>query len=268
VAVLVTATAMGRAAWTRHSARLVSRLSSTPLRTRPQGDAYDPARVPPPVARYFAFVLPAGHPIVAIAHLRFDGTFAAKPNKWTPFTAEQHVRTDPPGFVWDAHIAMTPSVYVRDSYTDGDGTMEARMAGVVPLVHQHGTPEMASASLMRFLAEAVWFPTALLPRDGLSWSAVDDSTARVTLTDRPTTVSLDVSFGPRGEITTVSGMRYRDVNGTPVLTPWIGHHTRYARSGGMMIPTEGEVAWALPTGVEPYWRGRLIDATYELAQPF
>jgi len=30
-----------------------------------------------------------------------------------------------------------------------------------------------------------------------------------------------------------------------------------------MIPTSGDVAWVPPTGPEPYWRGRLVAATFE-----
>jgi hypothetical protein len=221
--------------------------------------------LPPPVARYFAFALSPEQRIIAGAHLRFTGTFAAKPNAWAPFTAEQEVRAVPPGFVWDARIAMMPvaAVRVRDSYVLGEGAMRAAAAAIIPVVNQHGTPEMAAASLQRFLAEAVWLPTALLPREGLSWSAIDDTSARVALTDGPTTVSLDVTFGPRGEIERISTMRYRDVKGTPVLTPWVGHHTDYERLDGMMIPTSGDVAWVLPGGPEPYWRGRLVAATFD-----
>jgi hypothetical protein len=229
---------------------------------------FDPSRLeglPAPVTRYFAFALSPGQRIIGRAHLRSTGTFAAKPNAWAPFTAEQHVRTEPPEFVWNARIAMMPlvPVRVRDSYVGGEGSMRATLAGLVPIVSQHGTPEMAAASLQRFLAEAVWYPTALLPREGLSWSAIDDTSARVTLTDGPTTVSLDVTFGSRGEIETISTMRYRDVKGTPVATPWVGHHRDYMRLSGMMIPTAGDVAWVLPTGPEPYWRGRLISATFD-----
>ena len=222
-------------------------------------------RLPPPVARYFEFALTPGQRPITRAHLRFTGTFAAKPNAWAPFTADQHVTPLPPGFVWDARIHMMPvlPVRVRDSYVNGTGAMRVTVAGIVPMINQRGTPEMASASLLRFLAEAVWLPTALLPRDGLSWSAIDDTSARVTLTDGATTVSLDVQFTPRGEIRTVSAMRYRDVNGTPVLTPWVGTHGEYVRMDGMMIPTVGEVAWMLPEGRTPYWRGRLVEATFD-----
>ena len=260
--------AFGSFTWSRTTSRLVARLKESGSASVTEPAVFDVTRLeglPAPVARYFTFVLSPGQRIIAGAHLRFTGTFAAKPNAWAPFTAEQDVRARPPGFVWDAHIAVMPvvAVRVRDSYVGGVGAMRGVAAAVIPVVNQHGTPEMAAASLQRFLAEAVWYPTALLPRDGLSWSPIDDTSARVTLTDGPTMVSLDVTFGPRGEIDRVSTMRYRDVKGAPVLTPWVGHHTDYERIGGMMIPTSGEVAWVLPAGPEPYWRGRLVAATFD-----
>jgi hypothetical protein len=262
------AIALGTWTWNRTTSRLVARLQEAGRATASEPVAFDVARLeglPPPVARYFTFALPPGRPIIAAAHLRFSGTFATKPNAWVPFTAEQDVRATPPGFVWDARIAMMPvvPVRVRDSYVGGAGAMRGVAAAVIPVVNQHDTPEMAAASLQRFLAEAVWYPTALLPREGLSWSAVDDTTARVTLTDGPTTVSLDVAFGSRGEIDRVSTLRYRDDKGSLVLTPWVGHHADYERIGGMMIPTSGEVAWVTPTGPKPYWRGRLEAATFD-----
>ena len=223
------------------------------------------AGLPAPVARYLAFALAPGQRIIARAHLRSRGTFAARPNAWAPFTAEQEIQTGPPEFDWKARIAMMPlvAVRVRDRYVGGEGSMRATVAGLVPIVNQHGTPEMAAASLQRFLAEAVWYPTALLPGDGLSWSAIDDRSARVTLTDGPTTVSLDVVFGSTCEIERISTMRYRDVKGTPILTPWVGDHRDYRWVSGMMIPTSGDVAWVLSNGPEPYWRGRLISATFD-----
>jgi hypothetical protein len=260
----------GTRAWTRHTERLVARLWGV-AETGDRADAFAPFDVrqleglPAPVARYFTFALTPGQRAVRRAHLRFDGTFAAKPDAWAPFTADQHVTARPPGFVWDARIAMMPvvPVRVRDSYVDGEGSMRAAAASVVSLTNQHGTKEMAAAALQRFLAEAVWLPTALLPRDGLTWSPIDDDNARVTLTDGATTVSLDAHFTPKGELESISTMRYRDVNGTPVLTPWFGTHTDYQRIEGMMIPTRGEVAWVLPAGPAPYWRGGIVEARFD-----
>ena len=125
---------------------------------------------------------------------------------------------------------------------------------------------MAAGALSRYLGEAVWCPTALLPSAGVSWTPIDDSTARATLTDGAVTVSSDFHFGPRGEIVGASMMRYRDVNGRGVPTPIEAYITgEYRRVSGMMIPTAGEVEWVLPEGRLRYWRGRVVNAEYAVA---
>jgi hypothetical protein len=52
-------------------------------------------------------------------------------------------------------------------------------------VDQRGTPEPAQVELMRYLAKAVWYPTALLPRQGVRWDLIDEATARASLTFSP-----------------------------------------------------------------------------------
>jgi hypothetical protein len=125
---------------------------------------------------------------------------------------------------------------------------------------------MASASLVRYLAEAAWLPTALVPSEAVVWQAIDDARARVTLTDRGTSATVDVAFGERGEIERVSANRFRDVHGTPVLTTWAGRFMEYARIDGMMIPTAAEVAWIIAGEPVPVWRGRIVKAEYEMSR--
>ena len=223
------------------------------------------AGLPAPAVRYFAFALTPGQPLIRRARLKWSGEFLMRTGgAWSPFTAEQHYTVRPPGFVWDAAIRMAPllAVRVRDGYVDGEGAMHARVAGLVPVVDQHGTPEMAAGTLGRYLAEAVWLPTALLPSEGVTWTPVDDSTARATLSDRGTTVWIDFHFGAQGEIVRASTDRYRDVNGTAVLMPWVGHFREYKRVRGVMLPTAGEAEWVLPEGRLPYWRGRIASVEY------
>src|SRR5690606_23810556 len=132
-----------------------------------------------------------------------------------------------------------------------------------PVVHEAGGPELASSALHRYLAESAWLPTALLPRDGLQWEAVNGSTARVTLRDSGVEVSLDVHFAASGAIERVEADRYRDVNGEAVLTPFVGRFRAYGEVDGMRIPLEAEVEWLLPAGPLSYWRGRITDIAYE-----
>lgn len=254
--------------WNRATARAVAHLGPPAGRGAGTFDLAQLAGLPDPVARYFRFALTAGQPIIRRATLRTEGDFLARPGgAWSRFAAVQHFAADPPGFVWDARIRMAPlmTVRVRDGYVNGEGSMLGRIWGVVPVMDQRGTPALAAGALVRYLAECAWLPTALLPRPGLSWSAIDDAAARVRLTDGATTVTLDVHFAPGGEVVRVSAMRHRDVNGVGALTPWTGGFGEYTRVSGMMIPRWGEVEWGLPDGPMPYWRGRVVDAAYEPA---
>jgi hypothetical protein len=182
-----------------------------------------------------------------------------------PFTATEEFHVSPPGFVWDAHIRVAPllAVRVRDSYLDGTGAMQAKLVALASVVNEGGTPEMATGSLLRYLAEAVWLPTALLPSSGVRWEDVDDSTARATLTDSDNTATMEVHFGPRGEIERISARRHRDVHGTPVLTLWQGRFWDYTHVNGMMVPRQSEVGWVLPDGWFPYWRGSTTASEFE-----
>jgi hypothetical protein len=263
--------AVGTARWHRETARAVGLLGGA--ERAPDGKETVFTRemldgLPAPVARYFQFALAPGQRLIRRARVEHAGTFAARPGRWAPFASVQQVAVRPPGFVWDAAIRVGPGVQVRvrDSYLRGDGSMQAAAAALVTVVDQRGTPEMASASLMRYLAEAPWFPTALLPVEGVEWRTVDDSTARATLADAGTSVTVDFHFGAGGEIVRVSADRYRDVGGTPVLTPWVGRSWDYERRHGMMIPTAGDVQWVTPGGSLPYWRARVVAVEYELAR--
>jgi hypothetical protein len=217
------------------------------------------AFLPAPVRRYFLFALKPGQPMIQHARVVQTGRFRAGgfDSKWNPFAAVQHFAAGPPGFVWDARIHMAPllTARIRDSYIRGRGAMRGRIASILPIVDRSDTHELAEGALQRYLAEAVWLPTALLPGQGVVWEPIDGSTARATLSDHGVTVSLDFEFGDTGEIVRCyTDARYRDVNGDFVATPWACCYGDYAQVDGMMIPHSGETEWILPEGWYSYCR--------------
>jgi hypothetical protein len=156
-------------------------------------------------------------------------------------------------------------VHIRDSYRGRTGAMLGRLGAVVPVVDEGGTPQIAESALGRWLGEAAWFPTALLPGGAVRWEAIDDSTARATVSDGEVRASAEFHFAPTGEIARVTMQRYRDVDGSAVLTPFEGEYAAYERRNGVMIPTRAEVAWLLPEGRFTYWRARPERIEYEIA---
>ncbi|MEW6335305.1 MAG: DUF6544 family protein [Thermodesulfobacteriota bacterium] len=227
--------------------------------------------LPAPVQRYLRASLTDGQPVVSAVTMAHRGTFNMRESGegWKPFTSTQRVITRRPGFDWDARIAVMPAVTVRvhDAYIAGEGVLQAALYGLVTLVEMRGTPEIAQGELMRFLAEAPWYPTALLPGQGVRWEAVDGTSAKATIRDGETTVALLFRFDDQGLIASVRAeARGRAVGGAMIPTPWEGRWGGYEVRDGMRVPTEGEVAWLLPGGPKPYWRGRVTRLAYEFAR--
>ncbi len=230
-------------------------------------DLAETEKLPEPVRRYFHQALKDGQLLISQTYLVQKGGFRTKPEAegWAKLSARQAFSSDPRAFVWDAKIAMAPAVSVRvfDAYRNGEGTMKAALFSMVPLADIQGSKEIDQGALMRYLAEAVWFPTALLPSQGVAWEAIDENRARATVTDDGNTVSLEFSFNDQGEIVAVySPARYREADGAFIPTPWEGRFADYTDVNGYRVPLEAEVAWHLPEGVFSYWRAMIVEIHY------
>ncbi len=236
--------------------------------------SYDPktvAGLPAPVQRYFRTVLKNGQPLVVGAHVEHEGTFnmSEAGEQWKPFTSSQYVVTARPGFLWDARIRMAPGMtaLVHDAYIEGEGLLAAKLFGLLTVMEQPSTPELAQGELMRFFAEAVWYPTALLPGRGVVWQGIDGSRARASIEDGGTAVELFFTFNSDGLITRVrSEGRFRETDGVMTPMPWEGSFWDYEERDGMLVPIEGEVAWITEDGPLPYWRGSIRKIEYEYAE--
>jgi hypothetical protein len=258
--------------WTARTQRLRAALDAARAPVRPLVvDFRELDGLPPPVQRFFRAVLKEGQPLVAGVRLQHAGLFnmGETTDQWKAFTSDQQVVPQRPGFDWDGRIAMLPGLPVRvhDAYVAGDGILHASLLGLYAVADLRGGGDMAQGELMRFFAEMTWYPTALLPSQGVRWGSVDDRSASATLTDEQNSVALRFTFHADGPIDTVhAAARARMVGGTLVQTPWQGRFWNYQERAGMRVPLDGEVAWLLPEGAKPYWRGRITDITFEFAR--
>lgn len=262
----------GTARWQRATHRLrEQQLAARRSARAPTYDAQEIDSLPAPVQRYFRTVLQDGQPIVSTAQVATEGQFVVGETRenWHGFHAQQMFTAQPPGFDWDARINMAPgiAVFVRDAYIVGKAALHAEVMGLITVADTNGTPELAQGELLRHLAETLWFPTALLPSQGVTWEAVDDTTARATLIDSATSVWLEFRFGQDGLIAAAwTPGRFGTFQGAMQAQPWHVTYRAYAQREGMLIPLESEVVWQLPEGDFPYWRGRVTDVAYAYAE--
>jgi hypothetical protein len=224
--------------------------------------------VPEPVRGYFENVLKDGQGYVSSVTLKQEGELrlGGIDSAWNPFTATQYITADAPGFFWDAKVRLWPLTYLRikDIYLDGKGRASVSLFGLIPLGGDEANPELNEGELLRYLAESVWYPTALLPSEGVRWKEIDDSTAEATLEYGGVSASLTFHFDENDIVTKVHAEeRPRRVDDGYEPTPWTGHWHDYETHSGMRVPSAGEVVWHLPEGEMEAWRGSITDISYD-----
>jgi len=266
--------AYGTKRWTESMRMLTGRLEAGRINEKvrtPSPARFDSRELeglPAPVQRYFRAVLKEGQPIIAAVTVELAGTFnlSATEERWKPFTSRQRIVARRPGFLWDAQVSMLPGVVVRvvDSYIAGEGLLRATILGMFTVADVSGGGEIARGEFMRFFAEAAWYPTALLPSQGVRWEAVDDRSANATIVDGPLTLTLLFRFNDADLIDSFRAeARGAGVGKEMVMVPWEGNWSNYQTRDGMTVPFTGEVAWMRPEGRKSYFLGAITSLTYE-----
>ena len=222
--------------------------------------------LPAPVQRYFRAVLQDGQPFIVAARFELAGSINMSANgaNWKPFTSWQRAVVHRPGFLWNGSVSMFPGLiaHVHDSYIAGVGTLHAAMLGLFTVADVRGGGEIARGEMMRYFAEAVWYPTALLPSQGVRWDAVDEHSAHATLIDGPAQVALLFSFDDAGLVTSIhSDARGSGAGKDMVMQPWDCSLSNYQLRHDMLVPTRGEVS----KGGLSYFVGELTSLSYEFS---
>ncbi len=264
--------AFGRSRWASATQSQMALLEAARV-PQPAGryDARELGGLPAPVQRYFRAVLEDGQRMIAAASFELAGriNMSATGENWKAFTSTQRAVTHRPGFLWNARVAMLPGLaaHVHDSCIAGTGTLHAALLGLFTVAKVQGGGEIARGELMRYFAEMAWYPTALLPSQGVRWEAVDEVSANATLVDGPISLTLLFRFDAAGLVASVHAeARGSGVGKDMVMLPWDCSVSNYQRRQGMMVPTVGEAAWVRPEGRKPYFIGNLTSMVYEFAR--
>lgn len=224
---------------------------------------------PAPVARYLRLALRNPKPIREVRLIQ-EGTLRTDPagERWMPFSAEQVVVPPANGFVWNARVGVAPLLHVRvhDSLIEGQGAGQVSLLSAIALSGVAGTPEMNSGALHRYLAEAVWYPTALLPSHTLKWTPIDASKALATLTNHGISVSLEFWFAETGEVSGIyTPARWGTFAGGYRQAAWEGHFRGYREHDGVLVPAEGEVGWYVEGEWRAVWKGTITAFQVQFA---
>jgi len=221
--------------------------------------------LPAPVQRYMNYTGVVGTPWIDSVRLKQKGTFRmAAERPWMPVTAEELYTTNPPSLIWNARFKLfgLPLLRAKDRYEAGQGHMYGKLAGLYTVFDARGE-ELNQATMIRYLNEMMWFPTAFLG-DNITWEAVDDHSARVTFNDHGKSVSAEMFFDEDGRLTNFKTMRYREMEGDFSLDPWSTPIVAYGRLAGLNLPVRGSAVWNLESGDLTYADLEITTVEYNI----
>ncbi|MCZ4408793.1 hypothetical protein O3Q51_08240 [Cryomorphaceae bacterium 1068] len=209
-----------------------------------------------------------GKQAIANVHLVQELRLRLKPEQtsWNEGIAEQYFTTQPPAFNWSIRTQMNAilSVVGRDKFEKGKGEMSIKLFSLIPVANAKNDQKVDQATLQRYLAEIVWFPTAALSQY-IEWERIDAYTARATMKYNGTEGSGDFYFSKDGTFEKFVAMRYRDSNDAEP-TEWSVMATKTEERNGIKIPVECEAAWTIDDGKRTWLKLKVTDIHYNVKE--
>lgn len=266
VAVSVLAIGLGLVIWTTslpraYEARRAKAMAVPREEARLLTEA-DIAPLPPPVRRYIALTGSIGRPVVTEVMLQFDATMydaPGAPGMTGPVV--QYERFDLPRrlFLMKTWMKGLPVAVLHD-FNQNRATIRVRLAGLVNVVDVGG-PELTRAETVTILNDLCFFAPSRMIDPRLTWTEINDSSAKVAFTLGPNTVSAELVFNAAGELVDFvsddRGMLEKD--GTLRIQRWTTPMTAYRDFGGWQLASEGDAIWHQPEGPFTYGHFRLTQ---------
>jgi hypothetical protein len=219
--------------------------------------------LPLPVQKWLMASGIVGKIATQTVRLKQTGAMRSKPDgSWMSIAAEQYFIVSKPAFIWKAKVKVAPllSLVARDKYVDGRGNMLIKLLALFKIADSKGQ-EIDQGSMLRYLAETIWFPTAALSSYN-HWEPIDSLSARATMTNGGITASGTFHFNERGDVTAFEAKRYGEFNGQYSLETWYITMTGYRSFEGVRIPNASEVMWKLKTGDFTWLKLEITDLEY------
>lgn len=218
--------------------------------------------LPSPVQRWLSRAGVIGTTIPQYVHVAQKGSMKTKPEAdWMSFTAEQYFTIDEPAFVWDATMkASFIPIAGRDKFIDGRGNMLIKPLYIYEMANSTGA-EIDQGTLLRYLAEMMWFPHAAVSKY-VEWIPVDDAHANVTINFKGLSATGTFTFDRYGDAIGFEAMRYGQFDGKFRRELWSIKTRNHRIFNGIRAGSTSEVTWKLMEGDFLWLKLEIIDINY------
>ncbi|GAB4234698.1 MAG: hypothetical protein Tsb0034_08520 [Ekhidna sp.] len=229
-------------------------------------DEKDLSALPLPVKNWLARSGVIGKEAIHTVYLQQDLEMKTQPDQvdWVIGQADQYFSVNPPAFNWSLDLKLNPilSMKARDKYANGKGEMLIKIGATIPVVDTGNTEKVNQATLQRYLAEIVWFPSAALS-PYISWEQLDNHSAKATMTFGGVEGSGIFYFDENGDFEKFLTMRFKEATDDQP-TPWKVHTIKTGELNGIRMPLESEASWELENKDWTWLRVKIKSAEYNV----
>lgn len=187
-----------------------------------------------------------GKPFQSLGKVVQRAEMQMKPGQdWMKASALQYTTIDKPGFIWTVDVRMNPlfGFRGRDKFENGKGEMLIKLNSLVNVVNAQGE-KLDEGSLQRYLGEMVWFPSlALSPH--VRWEAIDDTSAKATMSFNGTEGSGIFYFDVNGDVKKFVAWRFQGNEDSAERREWVMEIEDYGVFEGIRVPTKMTATWKL-----------------------
>lgn len=240
---------------------LNSMFSHSPIQTK-KVDFTSLETLPYPVQMYFKNTLDDGMNYISYVRLKHSGKF--KPSvesKWVDILGEEYFAAATPSFIWRGKIPMVTAI---DKYIADEGSLKVKIFDAITVAEAKGA-EANQGEFLRWLTEAVLFPTALLPNRYITWSAIDNQNAYLDASYNGINVTVKITFDENFYISKMETKRYMDKN---TLLPWIAQVGEYKKFNGITLPTKFSASWDMGEIQHTYVDFTIDTIEFDIAKSF
>ena len=236
----LTETRVGRGRQTMRDAAadLEALWQRAPAATR-EFDPQDVARIPELARSYLTHAIAPGTPLASAVRLRMHGAIRLK--RWRKFKAVQVITRDG-AMVWRASVRMKgTSIRGHDSFVGGQGEMQWRLFGIIPVIRESGA-DITRSVANRVAAESVWLPSMLADKS-VRWRDDGSNVAHASLSIGTYPSELQMTLD-RGRLIKLGVSRWGNPDGGAFNEwPFGAYIDQEATFGGYTIPARLRVGW-------------------------
>lgn len=205
-----------------------------------------------------------GRPYIYAGKVFQKAEMKLKPEQenWMLVQAEQYTTLDNPGFIWSVDVKMNSLLTFvgRDKFENGKGEMLIKLNSLINIVNERGE-KLNEGTIQRYLGEMVWFPSLALS-EHITWDAINDTTAKATMTYMGTSGSGTFTFDSNGDVAQFSALRFKGNEASAKRYEWVMNIVGYNTFESIKVPAKMTATWKLDEGDWNWLTMEVTDIQY------